>query len=69
MTTDTVCKDLYIKYFEDFGHHKPDELKIIDNVAFHSTKDVKLPKDIDLLVIPLYCPKLNTAERVWQWKK
>ena len=71
MTTDGVCKDLFIKYLEDFSRHKPEELKIIviDNAAFHSTKDIVLPENIVLMPIPPYCPELNPAEKVWQWMK
>jgi transposase len=71
MTTDGVCKDLFIKYLEDFSLHKPDELKIIviDNAAFHSTKDIVLPQNIILMPIPPYCPELNPAEKIWQWMK
>jgi transposase len=71
MTTDTVCKEFFIKYLEDFSKHKPDELKIllIDNAAFHSTKDVTLPENIILIPIPPYSPELNPAEKIWQWMK
>ena len=71
MTTQGVCKDFFIKYLEDFSKHKPRELKImiIDNAAFHSTKDIVLPENIVLMPIPPYCPELNPAEKVWQWMK
>lgn len=50
MTTDGVCKEFFIKYLEDFSKHKPQELKIlvVDNAAFHSTKEVILPENIVL---------------------
>lgn len=71
MTTQGVCKDFFIKYLEDFSKHKSEELKImiIDNAAFHSTKDIVLPENIVLMPIPPYCPELNPAEKVWQWIK
>ncbi|WP_062060119.1 IS630 family transposase [Aquimarina longa] len=71
MTTDGVCKELFIKYLEDFAKHKPREVKIliIDNAAFHSTKNVTIPENIILLPIPPYSPELNPAEKVWQWMK
>lgn len=71
MTTTNVCKELFIKYLEDFSLHKPREFKIIiiDNASFHSTKDVELPNNIILLPIPPYCPELNPAEKIWQWMK
>jgi transposase len=42
---------------------------IIDNAAFHSTKNVRLPENIILVPIPPYCPELNPAEKMWQWFK
>lgn len=38
-----LVKIFFIKYLEDFSKHKPEGLKIIiiDNAAFHSTKDKK----------------------------
>ena len=71
MTTTVVCKELFVKYLEEFSKHKPEELKIIviDNAGFHSTKDIVLPANIVLMPIPAYCPELNPAEKVWQWMK
>ena len=71
MITDSVSKEFFIKYLQDFSQNNPSELKIIviDNASFHSTKDIKLPKNIILLPIPPYCPELNPAEKMWQWMK
>ena len=71
MLTDTVCKDFFVQYLRDFSTYNPSELKIIiiDNAAFHSTKDVQIPDNIILLPIPPYCPELNPAEKVWQYLK
>mgnify|MGYP001566815971 FL=1 len=71
MTTNSVCKELFVEYLEEFSKHKPEELKIIviDNAGFHSTKDIVLPANIVLMPIPPYCPELNPAEKVWQWMK
>lgn len=71
MTTINVCKELFVKYLEDFSKHKPDELKIIvtDNASFHSIKDFELPPNIVLLPISPYCTELNPAQKIWQWMK
>ena len=71
MITDTVCKAFFVQYINDFSAYNPSELKIIviDNAAFHSTKDVKLPDNVILLPIPPYCPELNPAEKIWQYLK
>ena len=71
MTTDTVSKEWFIKYLNEFSQQNPKELKIliIDNAAFHSTKNVQIPKNIKLIPIPPYTPELNPAEKIWQWMK
>jgi transposase len=71
MITDSVSKELFIKYLQDFSEKNPNELKIIviNNASFHLTKDIELPKNIVLLPLPPYCPDLNPAEKMWQWLK
>jgi transposase len=71
MLTPCVSKDFFIQYLDDFSKQNPLELKIlvIDNAAFHSTKDIQLPENIILFPIPPYCPELNPAEKMWQWMK
>ena len=71
MISGGVCKNAFIAYLNDLSLYKSRELKIliIDNAAFHSTKDVELPENIILLPIPPYCPELNPAEKMWQWFK
>ncbi len=71
MTTSHVNKEFFVKYLIDFSNENPKELKIliVDNAAFHSTKDINLPENIILLRIPPYCPELNPAEKIWQWMK
>ncbi|MEP5341500.1 MAG: IS630 family transposase [Algibacter sp.] len=71
MISDGVSKNAFIAYLQDFSLYNPRELKIliIDNAAFHSTKDVQLPQNIILIPIPSYCPELNPAEKMWQWFK
>lgn len=71
MISDGVSKNAFIAYLNDLSLHKPKELKIviIDNAAFHSTKDIQLPKNIILIPIPPYCPELNPAEKMWQYFK
>ena len=71
MTTSHVNKEFFVKYLLDFSKENPKELKIliVDNAAFHSTKDIEIPENIILINIPPYCPELNPAEKIWQWMK
>lgn len=66
-----VDKDIFEAYLEAFSKFKPNEFKImvIDNAAFHSTKNINVPDNIYLLNIPPYCPELNPCEQVWQYIK
>ncbi len=59
------------QYLEAFAAHKPEEFKILllDNGAFHKTKDLIIPDNIALLFIPAYSPELNPAERMWRHLK
>ncbi len=63
--TDTKIIEAYL---QAFSKHRETEYKIvvIDNAAFHSTKNINVPDNIFLLNIPLYCPELNPCEKVWQ---
>ncbi len=71
MISDGVSKNVFIAYLEDLSLYKPKELKIliIDNAAFHSTKDIQLPENIILIPLPPCSPELNSAEKMWQWFK
>lgn len=66
-----VNGNIFKGYLEEFSKFKSEEYKIviIDNAAFHSTKDWKIPDNIFLLNIPPYSPELNPCEQVWQYIK
>ena len=66
-----VDSKIFGKYLEGLSQIKPGEYKIvvIDNAAFHSTKNIDVPENIYLLRIPPYCPELNPCEQIWQYLK
>jgi transposase len=66
-----VDSSIFEQYLLAFSKHNPDELKIIiiDNAAFHSTKNFKIPENIRLIRIPPYSPELNPCEQIWQYIK
>ena len=63
--------EVFEKYLHEFSKHRPNEYKIvvIDNAAFHSTKNINIPDNIFLLRIPPYTPELNPCEQVWKYIK
>ncbi|MFV0564783.1 MAG: transposase [Flavobacteriaceae bacterium] len=66
-----VDSKIFEHYLEALSQFKPREFKvvIIDNAAFHSTTNIKVPDNIYLLNIPAYCPELNPCEQIWQYIK
>jgi transposase len=66
-----VNTDIFEAYLNEFGNHNREEYKIvvIENVGFHSTKNVEIPDNIYLSRIPPYNPELNPCEQVWQYIK
>jgi len=65
---DTQCFAAFLKYF---AQAYPDELHIIqlDRGPFHTTKNLSIPKNINLLFQPSHCPELNPIERLWEYIK
>lgn len=45
------------------------KIVVIDNAAFHATKNIEIPENIYLLRIPPYTPELNPCEQIWQYIK
>jgi transposase len=66
-----VDAKIFEAYLKELSRFKPKEFKVvvIDNAAFHSTNNIKIPENIFLLNIPPYCPELNPCEQIWQYIK
>jgi transposase len=44
-------------------------LLILDQAGWHTTKELQVPSNIELVFLPPYSPELNPVERLWQWLK
>lgn len=66
-----VDNKIFETYLFEFSKQNPREYKIvvIDNAAFHATKNITIPENIFLLRIPPYTPELNPCEQIWQYIK
>ena len=38
---------------------------VLDGAGWHMSRDLAMPPDITLVVLPAYSPELNPVERVW----
>ena len=41
----------------------------MDGVSWHKSKDLKIPKNIEFMILPAYSPELNPIERLWKYIK
>ena len=62
---------IFQAYLNALSKHRPEQLKIliIDNAGFHSTKNLEIPSNIELINIPPYSPELNPCEQIWKFIK
>ncbi len=42
---------------------------ILDQAGWHTTKKLKVPKNITLMPLPPRSPELNPAENIWQYMR
>lgn len=42
---------------------------VMDGAAWHKSKELKVPQNIELLHLPPYSPELNPVEKLWQFIK
>jgi transposase len=43
-----------------------DVILIMDGAGWHKSKDLKVPKNIEIVLLPPYYPELNPVERLWR---
>jgi len=42
---------------------------VLDKAGWHTTKKLKVPENLTLLLLPSYSPQLNPAEHLWEWMR
>ena len=48
---------------------KEDFILIMDGAGWHQSKNLIVPKNIQIVLLPPYCPELNPVERLWKYIK
>ena len=48
---------------KDFGDKKI--ILVLDGAGWHKSKNLIVPKNIIIKLLPPYCPELNPVERLW----
>lgn len=52
-------KEISIRYPENYI------MMVMDGAPGHSAKDLKIPKNVEILKLPPYSPQLNPSENIW----
>lgn len=48
--------------------HKGDfTVMVVDGASSHKSKELKVPENVALVLLPPYSPELNPAEQLWNW--
>lgn len=57
------------QYLAEFGKHYSTKklFMVLDQAGWHKSKDLKVPRNIELIYLPPYSPELNPVERLWLW--
>lgn len=57
-------------FLKEFGESLPDDVHavmILDQAAWHTSGDVRVPKNVILIYLPPRSPELNPIENLWHW--
>ena len=62
---DTACMNVFLA---ELSKQYPDDiiLLVCDGAAWHQSKALKCPENIQLLSIPPYTPEMNPIEQIWK---
>ncbi len=62
--------NLYLETLSESLKEKNREaLIIMDGAGWHKSKDLLIPPNIRIELLPPYCPELNPVERLWRYVK
>ena len=61
----TACMNLFLK---ELSEQYPDDMILLccDGAAWHKSKALQVPNNIELFHIPPYTPEMNPIEQIWK---
>ena len=63
----TDCMNVYLKELSE--EIKEDFILIMDGAGWHKSKGLIVPINIQIVLLPPYCPELNPVEGLWKYIK
>jgi transposase len=65
---DTINMNKFLEELSNNCKNKKIAL-ILDGAGWHKSKDLKVPENIEIFMLPPYSPELNPVERFWAYVK
>lgn len=65
---DTEMMNLYLKKFS-LAYRKESIVLVMDQAGWHKSKQLSIPRNIQIVYLPPYSPELNPVERFWRFLK
>ncbi len=63
-SVNTDCMNIFLEKLS--SKKKEDLILIMDNAGWHKSKSLIIPKNIQIVFLPSYCPELNPVKRLWK---
>lgn len=62
---DTICMNVFLREVSD-AYKNEEIILVMDGAGWHKSKELKIPENIEIIILPPYSPELNPVERFWQ---
>lgn len=66
-TVNTHLMNAHLRHLSEHLGSSRYAVLILDGAGWHRSRDLNVPANITLLLLPPYSPELNPVERVWRW--
>jgi transposase len=61
---DTNCMNVFLEEMSK-GIGENEAVVVMDGAGWYKSKDLIIPQNITIKILPPYCPELNPVERLW----
>ena len=67
LTADKMNTDNMSRFLSQASAAHQDEfiVMVLDGASSHKSKELKIPNNVSLILLPPYSPELNPAEQIW----
>ena len=61
----TECMNIFLENMSKYLSNQT-SIIVMDRASWHRSKDLKVPSNIKIILLPPYSPELNPVERLWR---